>query len=168
MALYHHFRTALFGLAVAAAATSAVAQANTEYLGGGFVTLSEECRAHGWNESQQIMLRVQPQGLAGNPQDESQFALFFATGTIAFRVNLEAGERSSGPARPRPISQAIYIWNGPLIPDEPTMVFTEGYRETTRFRQHAGAQQQFFNLVNFNEHPGCTASIVAMVAMNPR
>lgn len=48
------------------------------------------------------------------------------------------------------------------------MMISEGYRERMNFRQWGGAQQQFFNLVNFNEHEGCTARVVAMVAMNPR
>lgn len=147
---------------------AAPALSMTEYLGGGFVELSEACLEHGWNDRQQVLMRAQPQGLSGNPDNETQIALFFATGTIAFRVDLDAGSNDGSMTTTYDLNGATYVWNGPYTPQEPTMQLATGFRETIGFSQRDRRPDvEIFYLRNFNEHADCTARFVVMLAPNP-
>lgn len=154
--------------ALSVMASVGAAQAATEYVGGGFVELSSACAEHGWNGRQQVLMRIEPQGLPGNDRNETQIALLFATGTIAYRVDLDAGSSGQGMQTTYEVEQPVYIWNGPYAPETPTMSMFTGYREGISFR--AGERRpdvEIFNLSNFNEHSGCTARVVVMLAANP-
>lgn len=143
------------------------ALAVTEYMGGGFLELSDECAQHGWNDRQQVLMRVEPQGLRGNSRAETQVALFFATGTIAFRFDLRNASSNGGFRADYEIHQATYVWNGPYSPEEPTMRMFVGYRQGIDFDANdRGAGFEIFNLENFNEHQGCTATFYVALAPN--
>lgn len=135
----------------------------TEYLGGGYLTFSETCADHGWSGVHQIMIRTQPQGMRGNPDDETQMAVFFSTGVMSFRFDIEL--ETMGQAAP--LNQAVYVWNGPYSPEEPTMAIS--YR--TRYGDYipsggAHLESVFMTLSNFNEHRGCTATMRVSLGRN--
>lgn len=126
----------------------------TEYLGGGYLTLSESCESYGWSGTHQIMVRAQPQGLPGNHRNMSQLALFFSTGTIAMKY--DADEMDMGGVE---VEEASYVWNGPWIPEIPTMMINY----LSRYGDYIPSGDEnlssvYLTFVNFNEHPGCVAN----------
>lgn len=126
----------------------------TEYLGGGYLTLSDSCADFGWTGTHQIMVRAQPQGLPGNDRNLSQLALFFATGTIAMKY--DASEMQMDGVE---VEEASYVWNGPWIPQIPSM--TISYRARYGDSLQSGDEDLSSVMLifgNFNEHDGCTAT----------
>lgn len=135
----------------------------TEYLGGGYMTLSDECADHGWSGTQQVLVRMQPQGMLGNDENETQMAFFFPTGVISFRFDHTQETMNDG----APITQATYVWNGPYSPAEPTM--TIAYRSRYGdYIPNGGAQLHsvFLTIGNFNEHRGCSATMRVSLGRN--
>ncbi len=128
------------------------ALAITEYLGGGFITVSDSCAEYGWTGTHQVLVRMEPQGMRDNAEDETQIALLMNTGTIAMRVNLDRGVRHV-----YNLTQAVYVWNGPFAPDEPTMKIT--FNPNADWPLSAGWQinRLAATIDNFNEHEGCVA-----------
>lgn len=127
----------------------------TEYFGGGYMTFNRQCAASGWGGTHQIMVRMQPQGMPGNPRAESQMALYFTTGTIAIRYN-HATERMNSGAR---ITQATYVWNGPFVPQRPIMTISYRSRYGDYIpRGGPNLSSVFLTFANFNETRGCTAT----------
>ena len=58
------------GLALSAVIAAAQpASALTEYLGGGSLVVSDSCAEYGWTGTHQTLIRIQPQGENGNPED---------------------------------------------------------------------------------------------------
>lgn len=137
-------------------AASSPAMAITEYLGGGFITVSDSCAAYGWTGSHQVVVRLEPQGEAGNARHETQMALLMNTGSIAVRLNLDRGLRHEYTP-----TQAIYVWNGPHMPHEPTMRFA--FNPNADWPLGAGPQIERLNVTlhNFNEHEGCVGWLYA-------
>jgi len=65
------------GLAFSALiAAASPAAAITEYLGGGFLTVTDSCAEFGWTGTHQVLVRMAPQGMDGNSETETQIALF--------------------------------------------------------------------------------------------
>jgi hypothetical protein len=140
----------------AQAGNAPATQQITEYLGGGYLTLGEACADYGWTGTHQVMVRAQPQGRRGNPRDESQLAIYFATGVIAMRYDIDEETLYS----PAPVDEASYVWNGPWSPMEPTM--TISYRTRYGDSLHSNdsdLQSVFLTIGNFNEHPDCVATM---------
>ncbi len=138
------------------------ASAMTEYLGGGYLyPANDGCSAHGWTGTHQVLARMQPQGAAGNPRNETQLALLLGTGTIAVRMNLDHGIRWSYAP-----TQATYVWNGPWSPEDPTMRFL--FSPDADFP--IGNDQEYTRIVarveNFNEHEGCTMWMYLLLRRN--
>lgn len=135
------------------------AQANTEYLGGGYIVIERGCNAYGWSGTQQVMVRAQPQGLEGNDANQTQLALLLGTGTMAFRLNMNRGFRFTYTP-----TQAVYIWNGPYAPADPTMSFL--FNPDSDWLLSGDQEIQRLNAIiyNFNEHPGCQARLFASLA----
>ena len=153
---------ALAGVALTASLFAATpALAITEYLGGGFVTVSDSCAEFGWSGTHQVLMRIEPQGMAGNASDETQISLMMNTGTIAMRVNLNRGVRHV-----YDLTQAIYIWNGPFVPEEPTMKIT--FNRDADWPPSARWQMERVAAIidNFNEHEGCVARLHASLVRN--
>jgi hypothetical protein len=133
----------------------------TEYLGGGYLTLGQGCEQYGWSGIHQILARAQPQGHPGNPDSETQLALFFATGTIAMRYDLEYSRRFV------PVDSATYVWNGPWTPDEPTMeVAYDAYYGDWLMDEDDDLISVNIYLNNFNEHSGCSAEMRLALGRN--
>ncbi|GAB4265586.1 MAG: hypothetical protein Kow0013_13840 [Pararhodobacter sp.] len=144
-------------------ATAAAGQRITEYLGGGYLTLNETCAEFGWSGTHQIMVRAQPQGMPGNPENESQMAIFFATGVISFRYD-QTEETLSGGA---PAHEATYVWNGPWSPATPTMTISTRSRYGDQLTSGAAdVRSLYLTLGNFNEHEGCTATMRVSLGRN--
>ena len=154
-------------LASGAESDDVAAQAGTritEYLGGGYMGFSEECEAHGWSGTQQIMVRLQPQGMPGNDANESQVAIYFPTGTIAFRYDRTEFDGNNMYA-PHPIDTAVYVWNGPWVPEMTSMQLHSfarygGFISSGDQRIHS----LYMMLNNFNELEGCRASMRVSIA----
>lgn len=127
------------------------ATAMTEFLGGGFLTPARGCESYGWTGTHQVLARMQPQGHPGNPEDETQIALLLATGTIAFRLNINRGFRHV-----YQMTQATYVWNGPWSPDAPTMQLTFHPASDFPTRVWWEMPELVMRVENFNEHAGCT------------
>jgi hypothetical protein len=150
------------GLALSAVIAAAQpASALTEYLGGGSLVVSDSCAEYGWTGTHQTLIRIQPQGENGNPEDDTQIALMMNTGTMALRVNLDHGIRHE-----YSLTQAVYIWNGPYSPDEPSM--TVAFHLNADWPLRAGAEIERFNMIlfDFNEHEGCVARLRGSLARN--
>jgi len=134
-----------------------------EFLGGGYIGFSPECAAHGWGGTHQVMVRMQPQGFGGNPSDESQLAIYFATGTIAMRYDTSEylSQYTHG------IDQAVYVWNGPWIPDNAIMNISFYSRYGERFNDgDTKVHSHYIRLQNFNEFPRCAATLRVSVGRN--
>ena len=153
----HAGLSALAGaLLVAGLATSASAQNFAEYLGGGFLTVNDGCAQYGWSGTHQVMVRMEPQGVGGNPADMTQMALLFSTGTVAVRLNLDRGVRTVY----APL-QATYVWNGPWTPEAPTTTFA--FSPNGTWPLSGGTEMRRLTVIidNFNEHAGCSAQLQA-------
>lgn len=137
------------------------ALAITEYLGGGFISVDRNCATFGWTGTHQVLLRLEPQGESGNAANETQMAILMNTGTIALRMNLNRGFRHT-----YSMDQAVYVWNGPHSPNEPTMQFT--FNPDSDFPTGAGYEIERLNIrvYNFNEHAGCTARLYGSLVRN--
>ena len=133
----------------AVAQDAASAQGITEYLGGGYLTFSDSCAQYGWTGIHQVMARAQPQGHPGNPENETQLALFFGTGTIAMRYDQEYSRRYAT------VTTATYVWNGPWTPDAPTMNFYYDLYGEIPGPSDVALDELILHFNNFNEHPGC-------------
>lgn len=144
--------------------TAQAATPITEYMGGGYMGFSAQCAAHGWSGVQQVMVRVQPQGVAGNPRDETQMALYFPTGTIAIRFDKNERNHMYQPAA---IDEATYVWNGPWSPEVPTMAvgFNSNYGDSL-FSGEQHIHSAYLSFKNFNEIEDCTAGIRMSVGRN--
>lgn len=137
------------------------ALATTEYIGGGYITVDDNCAQFGWTGTQQVMVRLEPQGLRGNVANETQMALFLNTGTIALRLNLDRGIRYSYTP-----TQAVYIWNGPYAPAAPTMTLSFGIDADWPLQDLTLMDRLQVRISNFNEHEGCSAWLYASLAKN--
>lgn len=154
---------ALIPSALMAALTlgAAPASAMTEYLGGGFIEIRSGCEDFGWAGTHQVLIRMEPQGLDGNATDETQMSLLMNTGTIALRFNLDRGIRYSYTP-----TQAVYVWNGPNIPAEPTMSFAFGIDADWPLRGEYMIERLQVSINNFNEHEGCSAWLYGSLVRN--
>lgn len=140
------------------------AGAITEFMGGGFLApvdwTAEACASHGWTGVHQLIARLQPQGGRGNLRDESQLSLMLATGTVAMRYNLDRGIRAT--YRP---TQSVHIWNGPWVPETPTMGLSWFGGDWP-----VGNAPEFPNIrlriENWNEHEGCTVEVSLFLRRN--
>lgn len=149
------------GLDMPQAGDGAQAQTFTEFLGGGYLTLGSGCARYGWSGIHQVLARAQPQGHPGNPDDESQLALYFATGTIAMRYDLEYSRRFV------PVDSATYVWNGPWTPDAPTMqIAYDAYYGDWLMEDSDDLISVNILLSNFNEHRGCSAEMRLALGRN--
>jgi len=158
---------AVRGAAVAALALAATfaqsgqAAGFTEYLGGGFIQVREGCEDFGWSGTHQVMIRMQPQGMQGNPEDETQMALIMGTGTIAVRLDIDRGVRRSYVP-----TEATYIWNGPYSPEEPTMSFSFDPDGSWLLNETASMDRFHAIVENFNEHEGCRVELFGSLYRN--
>lgn len=126
----------------------------TEYLGGGYMTFGDACARQGWSGTQQIMVRAQPQGLRGNPRSETQLAIYFATGTIALRYDLNGSRRYVD------VDQVTYVWNGPWTPQFPKLrIAYDAYYGDFLTSGDRDLQSVNILLGNFNEIDGCNAEM---------
>ncbi|MCB1406196.1 MAG: hypothetical protein KDK01_08010 [Rhodobacteraceae bacterium] len=152
-------------LAVGALATlltmASPAAAVTEYLGGGFITVSDSCAAFGWTGTHQVNVRLEPQGQIGNSPNETQIAMLLNTGTIAVRLNMNRGVRQVY----TPL-QAVYVWNGPYMPQEPTMRFAFDPNADWPLTGGPEIERLHVTLENFNEHEGCVGWLYATLVRN--
>ncbi|MCB1396397.1 MAG: hypothetical protein H6898_06980 [Rhodobacter sp.] len=138
----------------AVAQDAASAQGITEYLGGGYLTFSDSCAQYGWTGIHQVMARAQPQGHPGNPENETQLALFFGTGTIAMRYDQEYSRRYAT------VTTATYVWNGPWTPEEPIMAIAyDAYYGDWLMDEQDDLISVNIHLSNFNELRGCSAEM---------
>lgn len=157
---------AMPALASSAASDDVVAQAAVpivEFLGGGYMGFSEECAAHGWSGTQQIMVRMQPQGFGGNDADESQLAIYFPTGTIAVKYDITAHATQYSHA----LTEAVYVWNGPWSPENPRMSISFYTRYGEGFNQgDTSVHRHYISLANFNEIRNCSAVMRVSVGRN--
>ncbi|WP_323035482.1 hypothetical protein [Pararhodobacter sp.] len=148
-------------IAVGLACTASPTMARTEYLGGGFITVDDVCAQYGWTGTHQVMLRMEPQGLPDNAENETQMAILMNTGTIALRLNLDHGIRYSYTP-----TQAVYIWNGPYAPASPTMTLSFGIDADWPLRGDYMIERLQVRIYNFNEHPGCSAWLYGSLVQN--
>jgi len=137
------------------------AAAFTEYLGGGFVVVSDSCNEFGWSGTHQVLVRMEPQGMPGNADEETQIAILLNTGTVAMRLNIDSGRNAT-----YPMLAATYVWNGPWSPEEPTMQIR--FDPDAQWPLTAGSLMDRFSVTidNFNEHLGCVAWLNASLARN--
>jgi len=160
-----HPRGALAAALIAALGTAlgvaAPAGAVTEYLGGGFLVMGNGCARYGWTGTHQVMMRLEPQGVGGNPDTETQMSLLLGTGTIALRVNIDRGIRHVYSP-----SQAVYVWNGPYAPAQPGMTLSFGMNGTWVLGGGAELRRVQIRFGNFNEHDGCNAVLNATLVRN--
>jgi len=149
--------SAFTGMALAAGlAVATPAHGFAEYLGGGYIRMSDACTPYGWTGTHQVMVRLEPQGVDANPADITQMSLLFGTGTMAVRLNLDRGIRHSYTP-----TQATYVWNGPWTPDAPTMTFAFSPNGTWPLAGGVELRGVHAIIDNFNEHAGCSAHFYA-------
>ena len=133
----------------AGAATPAIGM--TELLGGGYLVAQNNiCAQYGWAGTHQVLARPQPQGAPGNERNVSQMSLLFGTGTVSFTFNNNGRYRST-----QVIDTAAYVWNGPVMPADPTMSFSWYYYGDIPGRWDQELDQLIMEFSNFNEHEGC-------------
>lgn len=107
---------------------------------------------------------MQPQGMPGNDADETQVAIYFPTGTIAFRFDRTAFVGMNMYAH-NAIDEAVYVWNGPWSPDIPSMTYHSFARYGGRLSSgDERIHSLFIGLRNFNEIADCTASMRVSIA----
>lgn len=137
--------------------TGAPLAANTEFLGGGYLVARSGCSDFGWTGVHQALVRMQPQGFEGNDRTETQLSLLLGTGTIAYRFNDPRAYR-----RDFEVTQAVYVWNGPWVPDEPLAgMYYNMNSSILRDLEATELTEYSLVLTNFNEHPGCSMYLFA-------
>lgn len=71
------------------AAAPGIAAANTQFIGGGYVSDFDGCESYGWTSDQveRVIVRVRPSGLPGNNASISRIGILFGTGMHLFEIN---------------------------------------------------------------------------------